>query len=124
MKNFLKNLDGYHRIAIALSGVWLIVANLLYFSGLGGVHVFSFNTPESSTDYATWRVLWSFFTSNLEVASPYITKSSRELNFQSASWVDEYSLSGHLVFMFLPVFCIWAVFAVMRWVRAGFNNKV
>jgi hypothetical protein len=125
MKHLLKTLDDYSRITVALSGIWLLVANLIYFSGLGGIHIYSFDHPESNSELATWQVVWRFLTFNLEVARPYLRSSEPQFPLKSLTFAsfDEYSLIGHAVFMLLPILYICIAFAIVHWVRSGFNSK-
>ena len=124
MKLLAQKTDGWTRLTIALSVLWIVVANLIYFSDLGGSRIFSVVNFEMSSKFATWQVLWDHFTFGLEFARPYEVRSEQYGPSYSVTHysIDEYRFIGHLLFMILPVGLIWVFLHSSKWVVAGFKK--
>lgn len=131
MSNLLSRVDGWTRLLIALSGLWIVAGSILYFSGVGAMRTVNLRSPEIITDYVApvWQSVWTHVTLNAEFARLYevstIGGNSIEDFQRDGGWtfIDEYRAIGHALLMFLPVAALWIFSAIAMWVKGGFKKS-
>jgi hypothetical protein len=118
MKHFLQHADGWLRLAVVLSLLWFLGANLIYFSGVGETRCFLLARTWIRTD-PHWETYWYYLSFGLDIARPYGVENTNSSGGALCS-NQSYSPAGHLFFVFLPLIYIWVTYAAARWVSSGF----
>jgi hypothetical protein len=98
--------------------LWLGLANVIYFSGIGGTRIFDFRTV-TGDNFPMWQVVWHHATLGSSLLAPYGISSVD--SGTKIVQTDEYRLAGHVAFTFLPVLCLAAFMLLLKW---GFTGNV
>ncbi len=116
------NSEGWRRVVLAISVIWLMASNALYFSDLG-------NTLRTGWDYGatfpTWMIIWYRatlgFAPELYSFSTFSTGNSWSSNSTTIT-TFEYSAVGHAAFVAIPLVLLIALTALIAWVAMGFST--
>ena len=120
MKSFFNSLGGWERLLVALSLIWVVVANLIYFSYLDDERINFIGLAPA--ELPAWQIAWREITFDIELLRPYdVTIESATLRLSTLT--NEYRPIGHASFTALPVIIIWLLYFVFKWVVAGFNKN-
>lgn len=114
--------EGWRRVVLAISVIWLVASNALYFSDLG-------NTLRTGWDYGAtlpnWMVIWYRvtlgFAPELYSFSTFSTGNSWSSN-SSTTITFEYSAVGHAAFVAIPLVLLISLTALIAWVAMGFAS--
>jgi hypothetical protein len=123
MKTILAKTRGWTRVTIAISALWLLISNFVYFSGVGGTRHFSLTDFAFNSDFPQWQLAWSYLTFNLDLARSYEINSSGWQSGGTMYSTDEYRFIGHLLFMLIPLVLLWLFHFFATWVMAGFRTS-
>ena len=122
----LKDSSGWTRLVMVLCVIWIVCSNVLYFSGVGEIHIVNLRTPENSPDYVwpVWQQAWHYVTFRAEITALYEIGSIGDV-IQTGKLVssDEYRWVGHVTFMLLPIAILWLVYAAVIWIFSGFKSR-
>lgn len=127
MQSFLRRLDGWHRIAFALSIAWIVIASASYFSALRTYYLLH-DEPmfEHLSPLINW---WLSFSGNLGL--PMFETTMHEMHrtlFRDvqttyiSGWSFGFDPVGWLIFAAVPVSVLWAALLGARWIAAGFRK--
>lgn len=117
MNSLLKRLSGWHRLGIALTGLWLVAASTIYFSVVGS---YANHLPD-------WVIAWNRalgFSESIKLFEIDCHRRSGPSYMEPITCgTPEFALFGFLVFLLLPVLIFWALGYVGAWVRQGFQER-
>jgi hypothetical protein len=120
MKQLLERADGWLRIVFALSLIWLLIANVIYFSGVGDIRCHSLVTFERDTP--RWQSYWNYISFGLDIAQPYgLENTTRDRDVLCSD--QSYNIVGHVFLILLPLLYLWSAYAAAKWIAIGFKNK-
>ena len=115
--------EGWRRVVLAVSVIWILVSNALYFSDLGSTSFSRLSLTDFESNYSTpapaWMVVWYRATLGL---LPHLYQSvTSDVGNSTTSYTAEYSALGHAVFVVLPLLVLLAFTALAAWVATGFT---
>ena len=121
LKFFTSNI--YHRATTALSMLWLLLGTIIYISTFGSYN----NWDEVSEGIPAFVSWWIFLCYKMGVTvfdgyRPEVnTHTLLESIFNNKTYIpNQFELSfnwlGYLIYITVPVFCIWALMYSYKWV--------
>lgn len=120
---FLPISEGWRRVVLAISFLWVVVSNALYFSDVGStLH----SKWDDSEPLPTWMVLWYRITLGL---APHLydfavfSYGNRWTETSRSTTTFEYSAIGHAAFVAIPLVLIFALSALTAWIAIGFAKS-
>ena len=108
----VRRLNGWQRIAVALSIFWLLL--------VGGRGAWEFFYP---SDYPVAHLFGDWYT--VAVAMPTEPAAGKLITLEEARGfrvVHRFAVGRLLAVMFVPIGALWATVFVVQWIVAGFRN--
>lgn len=111
----LKNLPGWHRSAILVTVIWLVVAVTLYLPETG-------RYLSNEIELPIWtRIWWHFFPLGNHIPLYDVPCDEVPYPFTSPGFCDiNFSITGFTCFALYPIILLWLVGFGISWVRSGF----
>ena len=119
IKNTLQNTNRFQRIWLVTAGMWILIANILYFANLGIC---------IQRDYSSGAIIkpvfvgiWERLTINFDVLQPYSFNGG--CIFYNG-FVSAYNIGGHLYLVFVPCLFIGLAYMANDWIQNGSRSMV
>lgn len=122
MKKPLNNLRGAGRLFVAVSIIWFVLANYLYFTGLGATYFVSLTSYGTRPLPPEWQQLWSTVTSGSEAIRLY-ERLAGEASNGAFPYETGYRAIGHAFFVGLPILFASVLYTLGKWVKNGFASN-
>ena len=121
IKNTLQNTNRFQRIWLVTAGMWILIANILYFANLGTCAKidFSLNTIINPILVTIWQKL----TFNIDALQLYVYEGGGTTGCGSDMRLY-YNIGGHLYFVFVPFLFIGLAYMANDWIQNGSRSLV
>jgi hypothetical protein len=120
LKFILERTNGIERLIVAISVVWFVFSNLIYFSTLNHWNHISLNVNCSNALFPEWTLIWVKATFQFDIAKPYVL--DYPVQFEENFCVFGYKLTGHLIWVVTPIVLLYVLYKLILWVRNGFKK--
>ena len=114
IKNTLQNTNRFQRIWLVTAGMWILIANILYFANQG-ICILTDNLTNTIIE-PVFVAIWEKLTFNFDILHLY-TRIYDGNCF--SGFTSDYNIGGHLYFVFVPCLFIGLGYMANDWIQNG-----